>query len=268
MKKSVFFIAIAALSLSSSLAVPVSLELKLMNGDQPFQFGKPISLKNGQKLDIETVKMYVSNVALVKSDGREVPVKGINLMKLKAGQKAVLFKGEAPAGDYRGVRFNIGLPREINHLEAAIAKAPLSVEDGMFWAWNSGYIFMGIEGKTKVAGAEKEVALHVGGDNNLISVNLSDIQKPGTAVKLSSTGHTFPVHLDLAALFVTGVKDEAWDLSQKKYQQVHMGAVANQFAVNAKQAFITKKKMNMKKPASGSMNMKEHHGDGDHSQNK
>lgn len=260
MKNISLFVALATLSLSSALAVPVSLELKLMNGDKPFQFGQPLQLKNGQQLNVELIKMYVSDVALVKSNGSEVPVKGINLMKLKAGQKAILFKGDAPRGDYRGVRFNIGLPRAINHAEAATAKAPLSVEDGMFWAWNSGYVFMGIEGKTKVAGAEKEVALHVGGDSNLISVNMADVQKPGTAVKLAGAGHTFPVHFNLAALLESGLKGESWDLSQKKYQQVHMGAVANQLAANARNAFAQKKKKKMKMPASGFKKMEHDHG--------
>ena len=38
-------------------------------------------------------------------------------------------------------------------------------------------------------------------------------------------------------LFVRGLGGEAWDLTQPKYQQVHMGAVADQLAVNAQYVF-------------------------------
>lgn len=232
--------ALAALSVSSAFAAPFTLNLTLMDGEKPFMYHNPLTLKNGQTLNINEVKLYVSSVALVKADGTEVPVSGINLAKLQKGtppQNIEIFKGDAPAGEYRGVIFDVGVPRALNHQDATTARSPLSVEDGMYWAWNSGYIFMSVLGKTSASGSEKDVALHIGGDNHRITVNLADLQKPGTAIQVTDKGASVGVSLNLAALLAAGVNGEAWDLSQASYQQVHFGAVADQFAKNANSAF-------------------------------
>lgn len=230
----------ALLAVTSASAAPLSINLTLMDGENPFFYHNPLKLPNGQSMTVSDVRLYISNVALVKADGSEVPVKGLSLGKLKMGtppQNIEIFKGNAPLGEYKGIRFDVGLPRDVNHREATTAKAPLSIEDGMYWAWNSGYIFLSVHGKTSAAGGEKDVALHVGGDNHRLTVNLADLQKPGTEIKVSAQGASVPVTLNLAALLSKGVAAEAWDLSQARYQQVHFGPVADQLAANAQTAF-------------------------------
>lgn len=240
MKKNTCFLitCLAICLLSSAFAAPLSIQLTLTDGDNPFSYESPIELKNGQKLDIEEIKLYVSNVALVKNDGTEVPIQGLNLAVLnKNTEHTDIFKGDAPIGNYRGLRFDIGVPRELNHKDATRAKSPLSIEDGMFWAWNSGYIFLSLKGKTAVVdNTSKDVALHVGGDNHRITVNLADLQKP-KSLKVTDKGAKVPVVFNLAALLSMGVNGESWDLSKAKYRQVHMGIVANQLAKNANSAF-------------------------------
>lgn len=237
MKKLTCFLALLA---GMASAAPLTLNLSLLDGEKPFFYHNPLTLKNGQALNVHEVKLYISNVALVKADGTEVPVPGLTLGKLKMGtppQNIEIFKGDAPVGEYRGVRFDVGVPRDLNHQDATTAKSPLSVEDGMYWAWNSGYIFLGIHGKSSASGSEKDIALHVGGDNHRITVNLADLQKPGTNINVTDAGAQVPVTLNLAALLVTGMGGEAWDLSKPAYQQVHMGPVADQLAKNANSAF-------------------------------
>ena len=242
MKKMLCFLGLLA---GTASAAPLTLSLSLLDGEKPFFYHAPLTLPNGQKLNVNEVKFYISNVALVKADGTEVPVPGLTLNKLKMGtspQNIEIFRGDAPAGEYRGVRFNVGVPRDLNHQDATTARAPLSVEDGMYWAWNSGYIFLSIHGKTSASGSdknigEKDIALHVGGDNHRLVVNLADLQKPGTNMTVTDAGAQVPVTLNLAALLSVGVNGEPWDLSQPTYQQVHFGAVADQLAKNANSAF-------------------------------
>lgn len=229
-----------ALSAGLASAAPVTLTLSLLDGDKPFFYHNNLTLPNGGQLHVHEVKLYISNVALVKADGTEVPVPGLTLAKLQMGtppQNIQIFRGDAPEGDYRGVIFDVGVPRDLNHQDATSAKAPLSVEDGMYWAWNSGYIFFGLHGTTSVNGADKDIALHIGGDNHRITVNLADLQKPGTAFKLDAKGTSIPVALNLQALLAKGVDGQPWDLSIPAYQQVHFGPVADQFAKNANSAF-------------------------------
>jgi hypothetical protein len=55
----------------------------------------------------------------------------------------------AEAQDYVGLRFGIGVPQPRNNDDPALWEAdhPLAFNRGMHWSWNSGYIFMQIEGK-------------------------------------------------------------------------------------------------------------------------
>ena len=57
-------------------------------------------------------------------------------------------RGTVPDGDYTGLRFEIGLPPESNHLDAATAPAPLN-QPGMWWSWRGGYKFMRFDGVTR-----------------------------------------------------------------------------------------------------------------------
>lgn len=220
---------------ASVSAAPLTLNLSLTDGGEPFFYHSPLVV-GGQSLDVKEVRFYVSNVALVKADGSEVPVNGLSLAELKKGtppRNIEIFKGDAPAGEYRGLRFDVGVPRELNHGDATTAKAPLSIEEGMYWAWNSGYIFFSLHGET----GGTRVANHVGGDNHRITVNLADLQKPGTALTVGKDGLTVPLNLDLRKLYAAGAKGEAWDFSKPQYQQVHFGVVADQFFMNVAGAF-------------------------------
>lgn len=229
---------LSALTLGLAAAAPVTLTVNLTNGKDPFT-GK-VTTSGGQTISMDTWKFYVSNVALVKADGSEQPVSGLNLVKLKAGdsfQNVVMFKGNAPAGEYKGVRFSIGVPRAVNHKDATTAKAPLSVDDGMFWAWNSGYIFSSFEGKTDLNGSALPVALHYGEDKNYSTISFADLQKNTMNMTLMNHGMTIPLNLDVAKLVSTGPNGEKFDLTQAKYQQAHFGAVSDQLRANLLSAF-------------------------------
>lgn len=220
---------------SGAVAAPLTVTLSLMDGTEPFFYHNPLKV-NGQILKVEEVKFYVSEVALVRADGREVPVPGLSLAHLQKGtppQNIEIFKSEVPAGEYRGLRFNIGVPRDLNHRDATVAQAPLNVEQGMYWAWNSGYIFFSLHGQS----GDQKVANHVGGDSHRITVDLTDLQKPGTALNVTDAGLTVPVRLDLQKLYAAGLSGQPWDFSRAPYQQVHFGAVADQFFMNVSSAF-------------------------------
>ncbi|MEE2779643.1 MAG: MbnP family copper-binding protein [Myxococcota bacterium] len=46
--------------------------------------------------------------------------------------------GRAPKGEYTRLGFTIGVPTELNHVNASVSEAPLNVY-GMQWTWQSGY---------------------------------------------------------------------------------------------------------------------------------
>lgn len=118
-------------------------------------------------LNLLDFKIYVSELALLRKDGTEVPVAleqdGVwqrddyALLDFEnatgdcaqgTAETNLVVRGTAPRGDITGVRFTLGLPPEVNHLDAATAPAPLNVP-GMWWSWKGGYKFVRLDVKTR-----------------------------------------------------------------------------------------------------------------------
>lgn len=110
-------------------------------------------------------RLYVHNVRLL-SEGTEVPMTltndgawqqdGLALLDFEDktglcanGTEATNDRlvGTAPAGQYTGLRFTVGVPFEKNHQDVSTARAPLNVST-LFWSWNGGYKFLRLEGRT------------------------------------------------------------------------------------------------------------------------
>lgn len=123
-------------------------------------------------------RFYVHDVRLVDAAGAEVPLvleenafqhDGVALLDFEdAGATCdtgtpelhPAITGEAPAGDYRGVRFVLGVPADRNHVDPARAPAPLNLT-AMFWVWRGGYKFLRVDGRPAAA-PEAGYHLHLG----------------------------------------------------------------------------------------------------------
>ncbi|WP_438032895.1 MbnP family copper-binding protein [Sorangium sp. So ce204] len=134
-------------------------------GDRPFSCtdtfdGVGTTASSVNALDF---RMYVYDVRLVRGDGSEEPLAleqdgqwqrdkiafldfedGTGSCETGSPETRTEVVGTAPAGDYAGVRFNVGLPPEMNHLDAATAPAPLNIP-GMWWSWKGGYKFVRLD---------------------------------------------------------------------------------------------------------------------------
>lgn len=124
-------------------------------GDQPLHCSG--ELKSTQLVDL---RFFVSDLFLLNDDGTEVPLQlipdqlwqneTISLIDLEDGSGAcqngtaatnTVVTGRAPAGEYHGLRFTLGVPEELNHGDPLIAAAPLT-DTAMHWHWRSGYKFL------------------------------------------------------------------------------------------------------------------------------
>ena len=105
-------------------------------------------------------RFYVSNVALIDKDGNAVPLELTQDGKWQY-QNTVLLDfedgtgvcdngtpdlnttvlGTVPPGNYEGLRFTLGVPKNLNHEDAAIAPSPLNLTS-MWWNWQGGYKFL------------------------------------------------------------------------------------------------------------------------------
>ena len=103
---------------------------------------------DGIKFKLSDWRYYVSNFVLIKEDGTEYPIADKVLLINIANADYSL--DSVPVGNYKGFKFTVGLDSLTNHKDPTLYSAsnPLSLQSpSIHWSWNSGYIFMKIEGK-------------------------------------------------------------------------------------------------------------------------
>ncbi len=117
-----------------------------------------------------TLKYYVSNLKLKKSDGSwwSHP-ESYFLVDLTNPASAELEMSGVPLGQYTDMEFTLGID-SLRNVSGAQTGA-LSISNNMFWSWNSGYIMLKAEG-TSGNSATGSYAFHLGGftgANNVVS---------------------------------------------------------------------------------------------------
>lgn len=109
------------------------------------------------------LRFYVSDVALIDSQGRAVPVelrqddkwqyRNVALLDFEDGSGPCRngtpgvneeVVGSVPTARYSGIRFTLGVPFELNHIDPTIAPSPLNLT-AMFWVWQSGFRFLKLD---------------------------------------------------------------------------------------------------------------------------
>ncbi len=115
---------------------------------------------NDTSLVLSDFRFYVQEVELKNAAGAWVPVQleensfqnsGVALLdfeddcgELGDPELNDSVRGTVPAGDYDGLRFKMGVPFEINHVNSATAPSPLNLTS-LFWNWQGGYKFLRID---------------------------------------------------------------------------------------------------------------------------
>jgi len=117
----------------------------------------------GDSVKFNTFKYYISNIELLKADGSTY--KQPESYFLVDASDEVTNKIEipnVPPADYTGVKFLLGVDSTRN--VSGAQDGALSPANGMFWTWNSGYIFNKAEGTSpQISGMGNSFTLHVGG---------------------------------------------------------------------------------------------------------
>ena len=169
-------------------------------GTQPFACGQSydnlgVSNSTWEGRDF---RFYLSNVRLVDAGGAVVPLELVQDGQWQEGSVVLLdfedrtnacqmgtpalngvIRGSAPAGEYTGIRFELGVPFAVNHGDAAVAPAPLNVTT-MWWNWRAGYKFLRVDGVTT---GLPQWRLHLGstGCDGDLSGNVTTCTQPNRA---------------------------------------------------------------------------------------
>lgn len=137
-----------------------------MVGDQPFSCASTYENvgMTPTKVTPMDFRMYIHGLKLVRKGGEKVPLElredekwqheGVALLdfednthecKTGSPETRLIVEGDAPAhDDYDGLEFTLGVPTELNHIDAATAVAPMNIP-GMWWDWLGGYRWTRIE---------------------------------------------------------------------------------------------------------------------------
>lgn len=159
--------ALAACDDSTGPAGPIDVTLQfaaLVNGAD-FVCGQSYADVGTMDTEITPVdfRFYVSGVELLTANGAAEPLEleqdglwqhdDLALLDFENGATACVngttgtnttVRGTVPAGDYTGLRFTLGVPEAMNHLDAATAAPPQDLTS-LWWNWNGGYKFMRID---------------------------------------------------------------------------------------------------------------------------
>ena len=137
-------------------------------GDDEFACGESYDRVGTSETTITPTdfRLYISEVALIDQDGNTVPVEleqdgkwqyeNVALLDFEDGTEAcdngttetnTAIVGTVPEGDYESLQFTLGVPKKLNHEDAAIAPSPLNLTS-MWWNWQGGYKFLRVDLET------------------------------------------------------------------------------------------------------------------------
>jgi hypothetical protein len=157
---------------------------------------------SGEEFNITLLKYFVSNFKLTKADGTEYVVPQDScyfLVRENMPETKTITLKNLPKGNYTGLSYVIGVDSVRSASDLSQRTGTLDVGGAakdMYWAWNSGYIFVKMEGNSDVISeVNKEYAYHIGmfggiGDkrtlNNIRVATISFGTKPLKVGKASS----------------------------------------------------------------------------------
>lgn len=212
---------------NNDVTAPLALHLHTYISDTEVDGPFVYQNSEGRKILLDTAQVYLSNIELIKFDGSIYQVKNVVVL-VKAGQDVYPI-GEVPVGNYKSIRFQVGVTQADN------AKVPSGVnvlnDKTMLYGGQSianNHVFMFCSGKidttvAKNATDDKMVSFKykIGTDNQLKNVVM-----PVQNYSVSPNNTTY-VHMqiDYARLFtgvdllnssnllVTASSDNSWPIA-------------------------------------------------------
>lgn len=148
-------------------------ELKINGSDG--ELGQNFQIFNNRYLNPDSIRFYISNAVAVKADGGEVALAEVALFDFDKTNKTThgpgIFEAYAiPVGQYKGIKFNLGLPSTLNHTDPASYTNDSDLHASHLTHWNNtdGYYFLQIAGladSVVTGGTPLKMSYQIGLDN-------------------------------------------------------------------------------------------------------
>lgn len=172
----------------------------------------------GETYSISLLQYFISNISVLQADGSNYTVPpDSSYFLVKASDPTTRFaKVNVPEGDYTTLTFTLGVDSLRNTMDISQRKGVLNpsggMESGMYWGWNSGYIFFKLEGNADAAPVDPtgqhKYRYHIGGFGGYSAPTINNIRQitidlRARGVAQVRAGREANIHLlvDIARLF-------------------------------------------------------------------
>jgi hypothetical protein len=161
-------------------------------GNTDFQMNTDLTHPGtGATLNFNTLNYYISNISLRRVDGSWwTEEESYHLVTVSSEETKPTFKLEdIPVGEYDAIRYTIGVDSTRNVSGAQVGA--LDPANGMFWSWNTGYIFVKAEGNFTNDGNSGSFTYHLGGfrhSNNTYNLHTKTETFNGGVLQVSEGG--------------------------------------------------------------------------------
>jgi hypothetical protein len=116
----------------------------------------------GQPFTISRFRYYISNIALTSRGGKTIRFPGSYLVDEEEPLSKQIVLNGVKADDYATLSFILGV--DSLHNCSGAQSGDLDPAKGMFWAWNTGYVFLKLEGHSPASNSPGHILeYHVGG---------------------------------------------------------------------------------------------------------
>lgn len=166
----------------------ISLEFDNVVGGAQLQLdstGQTFTNGHGEKFSVTQLNYYVSNISFRKTDGSIFTVpqdSSYFMVRENDAESQEIMIPNLPIGDYNQVTFTIGVDSMRSTMDLTKRTGVLDPTflsgHGMYWSWNSGYIFLKIEGMSPVApdSLGNMFFYHIGGFGGYSSRTINNIK--------------------------------------------------------------------------------------------
>ncbi|MFY9307690.1 MAG: MbnP family protein [Bacteroidia bacterium] len=143
-------------------------------------YNVPYATQAGREISLSIAQMYISDIQLVKLDGSVLDITGKKILKTFEGSTYVV--GDVPVGNYKAIRFKVGLDAATNQLSPSASADSAMLNKPAMWfgstAQPDGYVFMNVQGtidtSANMSGMMAPFSFKIGTDANYTQVVMPD----------------------------------------------------------------------------------------------
>ncbi|MCY1530674.1 hypothetical protein D9M68_658720 [compost metagenome] len=205
----------------------------------------------GEKFSISRLQYFISNIKLTTSTGDQYTVNpDSSYFLINAADKSTRFaRVKVPEGDYQQLSFLLGVDslRSTMAVDRRTGVLDPAVGDhggaGMYWGWNSGYIFFKLEGNAPVISddvngdptGQKQFKYHIGGFGGYSAPTLNNIREIRIDLNTGGIARVRKARQSNVHLFVDILK--VFDGKNKLSIAAHPNVMFSEYSMNIAENF-------------------------------